>query len=129
MRPEGVGHKHLVTRVDEGRHGQEYGLVGAHRDHDLLCGIENQAVVALELVGDGLAQLGHPVVRGIVDHAVVQGLFGGLLDVGRGIEVGAAYAEVHDVLPLGLPPVHFLEDLADGGEGDVVHPVCSFHGS
>ena len=107
------GDDDLVALVDDGEDDVADLLLGTVADHDLL-GCEVQAVLTLQLLADGLAQR-HVARHGRVEREVlVDGLLGGLLDVGGGVEVRFADAHVDDVEALGL---EFLTLLRHGQRG------------
>jgi len=61
-------------------------VLAAAGDDDLVARVV-QAVVALELGPDGILQLGDAVGGRILGEPLLEGLDGGGLDVGRGVEV------------------------------------------
>ena len=91
--------QHLVTGVQKGHEDVEEGLFSAHRNNDVLGGAEN-VVVALEFVGHRRFEFGNAGGRGVFGKAVIEGLFGGLLDVIGCVEIGFARAKFEDIDPL-----------------------------
>ncbi len=77
-------------------------MLAATTDDDL-ARLVGQAVLALELVGDGLAQFGDAAARGVFGEPGLERLDRGILDVLRSIKIRFARAEPDDVLSLGLP--------------------------
>ena len=120
VEPHRVGDQNLVAWLGKGG----YSGIGAlaHADgYKNLLGLIVDVVVPLQLVGNGLAQLGGTVVGGIEHVAVGQGCVGGLLDDLGGIEVGAADLHVDDILAFLLHLGGFLHHHADFGEGKGFH--------
>ncbi len=68
----GIGGKEDIARAERAEEGDEHSLLRSGGDDDLLLGIVDQAVLALQLAGDGGAQFRHAVVEGVVDGAAVK---------------------------------------------------------
>ena len=120
VEPHRVGDQNLVARLGEGGHGGIGAL--AHADsHQNFLSLVVDAVVPLQLVGDGLTQLRGAVVGGIEHVAVGQGGIGGLLDDLGGVEVGTADLHVDHVLAVLLHLGGSLHHDADFGEGKGFH--------
>ena len=94
--PVGRGDDDLVAGVDRGEERVEEHLLAAGRDDDLVGGVV-EAVLAGELGGDGAAQLGDALGRGVAGLAAVDGGLAGGADVGGRVEVGLAGGETDDV--------------------------------
>ena len=86
-------------------------MLAAAGDRDLR-GFVSKAVVALEFVDDGLLELGDARCGGVFGEAVIERLFGGVLDVIRGVKIRLAGAETDHVLAA------FLHLAGDGGDGE-----------
>ena len=84
-------------------------LRGADRDEDLGRRVVADAVAAVQVGGEGAAQLDRPVVAGVVRATLAQRLDAGLDDDPRRIEVGLADPEADDVVHRG----HDVEEAAD----------------
>ena len=82
--------------------------------HDDLRWLVSEAVLALEFVGDGLAQFRDAAGRRVFGEPGGERLGGGVLDVLRRVEIRFAGAEADDVLARGL---HGL-GLGVNGEGE-----------
>ena len=99
--PEGTRHDDLVPLVQQRLEGVEQGVLRAVGDHDL-ARLVVQAVVAQELLADGLLEVHRARSGRIPRHALVQGLLCGLADVLGRIKIRLARAKAHDVQALGL---------------------------
>lgn len=88
--------------------GVEKDLLAAGADDRLLPGIV-EAVLALELGGDRLAQLGNAGNRGILRFAAVDRVDGGRLDIIRRIEIRLTRAEADDVTSFAFSSRAFWE--------------------
>ncbi len=108
--PEGSGDDDFVTGVDGGGDGVVTGVFGAAVDADLFGGVL-KAVVEVEFGGEGLAEFEEAGALGVAGLAVVEGLNGGLDDVGGGIEVGLTSAEAENIDTL------FFERFGRSGNG------------
>src|SRR5207247_11475631 len=86
------------------------GMFAAAGDNDLRRFV-GQPVLALELVGDGLAKFGDAAARRVFGEAVGERLDGGVFDVLRRVKVRLACAEADDIQALGL---HLLGFGVDG---------------
>ena len=116
--PEGRGQKDLVTGVDEGGEGLEYGLLAAVGHQDVVGG-DLVAGVAQRLGGDGLAQDRQALGGGVlVVDRVLRGGDGGLDDVVGGGEVGFSGAEADDRAAGGLEGLGLGVNGQGGGRGD-----------
>ena len=105
--PCGGGDDDIVAGSHEGEDCVAQGLLGAVGDNNLR-GVEAEGVFARQFVCDGAAQR-HVARYGAVEREVViDGLFGCILDVGRGVEVGFAYREVDHVDAFGAEVGTFL---------------------
>ena len=80
--PVGRGDDHLVAGVQRGEERVEQHLLAAGGDDDLVGGVV-EAVLAGELGGDGAAELGDALGRGVAGLAAVDGGLGGVADVAR----------------------------------------------
>src|SRR5437667_9785878 len=67
-----------------------------------LRGLVAEAVLAFELVGDGLAQLGDAAGGRVLSEALVECLDGSIFDVLRGIEIRFTRAKTDHILSLGF---------------------------
>jgi len=94
------GDDHFVAGLAGGIDDVEAGMFAAAVDDDLAW-LVLDAVVALELVGDSLAQFRDAAARRVLGEAVGQRLRGGVLDVLRRVEVRLTGAEADDILALG----------------------------
>ena len=81
---EGLEEQDFVAGVEQGHGGGVEAAGGAGGDQDFGLGVVGEAVVALLLGGDGVAQAGDAVEAGVDVVAVVDGLDGGVLNNGRG---------------------------------------------
>ena len=124
VEPHRVGHQDLVPLIQQGGQHGEHRLGQSHGDQHLR-GLVVDVVLPLELVGDGLTQLHHAEVGGVVDLPLGQGLVGRLFDVLRGVEVGAADLKVEHPLPRPLHGQGLLVYLPDARGGHPVHPGCN----
>ena len=111
----GIGHPvwrgddHLVARVQGGEQGVVDHLLAAGAD-DGLRGLVVEAVLALELAGDGLAQ-GHDAGnRRVLRLAAADRCDGGFLDVVGRVEIRLADGKTDHVPPLGFQIPRFLRD-------------------
>ena len=75
------------------------------------------AVVALELVGDSLAQFGDAATWRVLGEAVGQRLRGGIFNVLRRVEVRLTGAKADDVLRLRARSSLALAEMASVSEG------------
>ena len=98
--PVGREHDGLVAGVEHREAEIGDRLLGAVADDDLL-GRVLQAVFALELPRDCLAEFDESVDGRVLREALVEGALGSLLDVVGGVEVGLPEAERDDVVALG----------------------------
>ncbi len=91
---KGLEDEDFVTGVEQGHGGgvEAGGCAGSGEDFGL--GVVGEAVVALLLGGDGLAEAGDAVEAGVDVVSVEDGLDGGLLDGGRDGGVTDALGEV-----------------------------------
>ena len=109
--PIGCGDDDFVAGVDEDLADLVEGLFCAG-GHNNLVGGEIQVIISLELVADGLTDVGIAGDGGIMGEIVINGLLGCLFDYFGGVEVGFANGEADDVLAL-------LFELAGfGGHGE-----------
>ncbi len=107
--PVGRGNDDLVAGVQRGEKRVVDHLLAAGPDDDLR-GLVVEAVLALELAGDRLAQ-GHDAGdRGVLGLAAADGRDGGFLDVVGGVEIGLADGEADDIPPLRFQIPRFLRD-------------------
>ena len=90
---------HFVFGVEGGRQRFEDDLLATGSRHHLIEGVF-KAVVTLQLGHDRLAQSRRAERVGVVGFTRQHRRFGGLQDMGRGIEVGFTDGEVHDVATL-----------------------------
>ena len=87
--------------VDGGHNHVAEGVLCAVAHHNLR-GLECEAVLARELVGDGLAQRHEAGHGGVEGEVVFHGLFGSCLDMRGGGKIGLAHREVYDIDALSL---------------------------
>jgi hypothetical protein len=107
--PVGRRHDDLVARVQGGEQGVVDHLLAAG-GHDGLRRLVVEAVLALELAGDGLAQ-GHDAGdRRVLGLAPADRRDGGFLDVVGGVEIRLADGKADHVPPLGFQIPRFLRD-------------------
>ena len=107
----------LVARADEREQGGGDGLGGAGGDDDLGLRVRFQAVEALLVEGDRLAQLQDALAGGVLVGAGGDGGLRGGLDLHRAVLVREALAQV-DGAGLEREGGHFLEDRdAEGAVG------------
>ncbi len=92
--------QHLVARVHQRHHDVVEGVLGPAGDGDLV-GRVVEAVVALELLADRGAQLGHPAHLGVLGLPALHRADGRGLDARGGVEVGLAGSERDHVDALG----------------------------
>ncbi len=92
--------------------------VFAAAGNDDLAGRVGEAILALELVGDGLAKLRDAAGGCVLGEASVQGIDSGLLDVIGGVEVGFARAESDDIFAGGFHGLGFGVDGEGQGRGE-----------
>ncbi len=121
------GDEDLVARIDGSEDGVEAGVLGAAGDDDLR-GLVAQAVVGLELFGDGGTQFGNAGGRSVLGEAGVEGAHGGGLDVLGCVKIGFAGAETDHVEALGLHGLGAGIDRQGGGGGEVTGAFCGFEG-
>ena len=125
VQPNRVRHQDLVPLIEKGG----YGGIGAlaHTDgHQDLVGDVGDAVVPLELVADGFAQLIGAVVGGVKDVSLANALIQRLLDDLGGIKVRAADLHMDDVRTLPLHLIGPLHHNTDAGEGQHLHAFGRF---
>ena len=99
--PVGGRDDDLVAFLAGGDDDVEAGVLAAAGDDDLRR-LVVEAVLALELVGDGLAQLGDAAAGRVFGEAGGERGSGGVLDVLGGVEVRFAGAKADDVFAGGL---------------------------
>ena len=124
--PAGGGDQHVVPRVVKDLGQVEEVRLRAGGDDDLVRGV-SEAVVALELVANGLLQIGDAVVGRVFREIGVEGGLGGALDGVGGGEVRLPHGEVHEVDALGPHLERFGADAERGRECNSIHPF-SKHG-
>ncbi len=98
MQPGRVRDQHLIPGIKQRQHRHQDGLIGSHRHHYLILGVNPYAILLEQLFGDGFSQLRSPIIGGIMYKALIQGLLGGRLDVLRRVEIGPSHLEV-DYVP------------------------------
>lgn len=69
--------------------------------------------ISRHLGRDRLAEFGHATGGGVADLPGVQGLLGGVLDGGRGVEIGLADLEVDHLVPRRLQRVGQVHHMTD----------------
>ena len=112
--PIGRGENYLVARVERADEGVVQHLLAASADRDLR-GFIVEAVLALELFGDRLFQLGDAIDVGVFRSlAVADRLDRGLLDVVGRVEIGLAGAQADDIAARRLERARLVGD-GDGG--------------
>ena len=117
----------VLAGIDRAEHDVRDGLLGPGADHHLV-GRVGQAVLALELAADGLAQgeqAGHGRVACV---ARVDGVLAGLADMVRGVEVGLPERETDDIGSRSGQVTRLLGHLDGGRGGDALDETCEVHG-
>ena len=94
--PVRSGNNDLIARIDQCHDGVADALLGTVRNQNLGRGVA-QVVLALQLAGDGLTQVGIAGNGRILRVVLVDSQLGGLFDVVGGVEVGLADAHVNHV--------------------------------
>ena len=129
---DGVGHGHqgavaheggggdddLVPRLQQGAEGEVKPLAAAHGDQDLSHGGIFQVKAALQIPGDGPAQVGKARVGGVFGEALLQREDARVPDVPGGLEIRLPDAQ-------GDAPLHPLEEVEvfpNAGGLDILHP-------
>ena len=125
--PVGGRNEDFVAGIDGGEDGVEAGMLGAAGDDDL-GGFVGEAVVGLEFLGDGSAELGNAGRGGVFGEAGIEGAHGGGLDVFRCVEIGFAGAEADDIEAFGLHGFGAGIDRQGGGRGELTGAFSGFEG-
>ena len=94
--PIGGGNDDLIAGIDEGEYDIADSLLGTIAN-DYLRGLIGEAILAKELIADGLPKRGIARHGAISGPVVIYGLLGSSLDVVRSVEVGLTHTEVDDV--------------------------------
>ena len=94
-----------------------------------LAGTVGRAARAVEVVGDGLSQIGLAGGGAVVGPAVADGADAGLADVAGGVEIGFADLEVDDVAALRFQRAGADEDFERGFGAEPLHAGREFHGT
>src|SRR5690606_13902302 len=111
--PVGRGDHDFIARVEDSLAEIEVALLAAAGDEDLVRGV-GKIIVAMELGDDGALQRRRTVHRRVLGLAALDGVFGSLLDVFRGVEIRFAGAKADDVL---AARAQFRGALRDGKRG------------
>ena len=122
VEPDRVRYKDLVARIGKGGDCSVCPLADTEGDEGLLRHIVDIRISA-QACGNGCAQLGRAVVRGVEHASRCKAVIGSLLDDLGCIEVGAADLHVDHVLSFLLHVVRPLHHDADLGEGQLLHAV------
>jgi len=113
----------LVALLQRGGQGVEDRMLGAAGHHHLVR-LVVQAVVAQQLVADGLAQGRRTGGHGVARFAALDGRARSLANVRRGIEVGLAHHQVDDVAALAAQFIGAVGRSAAGRWFDAAHAGC-----
>ncbi len=115
----GFGKDDLVTRVEQGRHGQIEGLRDPHRDQNLAGGVVGLPIEFIHLLGDSPPQLDKAGIGGVVGLPPLQ-RFDSCPDDGlRRVEVRLADAQADHVLHGGGD----IEEATDARRCDTPHSL------
>ena len=87
-----------------------------------------QAVVGLQLFGNGGAEFWNAGGRSVFGEAGVQGAHGGGFDVFRGVEIGFTGTEADHIEAFGLHGFGAGIDRQGGGRGELTGAFCGFEG-
>ena len=96
----GLGHQHLIPRVQHGPHGNVNGLAAAYRHQCLLVRVIVQTAPAFQIIVNLHPQVPEACVGGVEGAALLQGVNAFLPDVPGGIKIRLPHTQGHGILHL-----------------------------